>query len=194
LAEQAPATLVAVEGIRKADLAAAAKRVLHHSGRPKTIAGVSLWDASGLFFELTREMRKAGYPSPKTLLMLYATDLAFRLRWEIQPALDEGLLVAAAPYVETALAFAAGAGVAADWVAYLFRFAPNPQAVYRVAEKDEPASWRAKPGGGFLEFCCSCLGASSGEWDQAAIRAGFIGYMDKLEKVGRARKVGTAAW
>ena len=54
------------------------------------------------------------WPSPTTppanpllgrLLLLYAADLAFRLRWEIRPALAEGYTVVAAPYVETAVAF-----------------------------------------------------------------------------------------
>ena len=35
-------------------------------------------------------MRTRASPSSRTLLLLYAADLAFRLRWEIGPALDEG--------------------------------------------------------------------------------------------------------
>jgi len=189
LTERPAGTLLAVEGVRKADLTLAAKKVLRRSGRPKTIAGISLWDASGLFFELSKEIRKQGYPSPKTLLMLYAADLAFRLRWEIQPALDEGLVVAAAPYVETALAFAAGAGVPSDWAAELFRFAPQPQAVYRVPDKRGPPSSKAKPAAGFLEFCCACLGASAREWNPATVRAGFVEYLNRLEKAGKAGRL-----
>ena len=46
-----------------------------------------------------------GFKDPRTLLLLYAADLAFRLRWEIRPALAEGHTVIAAPYLDTAFAF-----------------------------------------------------------------------------------------
>ena len=55
----------------------------------------------------------AGAPSARTLLLLYAADLAFRLRWEIRPALAAGRTVVAAPYVDTAVAFGRAAGVPA---------------------------------------------------------------------------------
>ena len=51
-----------------------------------------------------------GAPSARTLLLLYAADLAFRLRWQIRPALAEGRTVVAAPYVDTAVAFGRAAG------------------------------------------------------------------------------------
>jgi hypothetical protein len=159
--------LIAVEGIRKADLAAAGKRFS---------SLVSGWDASGIFFELGREKMKKGGPSAKTLLMLYATDLAFRLRWEIEPALEEGLTVVAAPYVQTGLAFAAAAGVPKGWARELFRFAPKADAVYRVEEKDAPPV-------GFVAFCCATLAAGSEEWDRGRLREGIVGYLKKLEAV-----------
>ena len=69
-------------------------------------------------------MQAAGAPSARTLLLLYAADLAFRLRWEIRPALAEGRTVVAAPYVDTAMAFGRAAGVPVGWLTNLFRFAP----------------------------------------------------------------------
>ena len=42
---------------------------------------------------------KRGYAPPQTLVLLYASDLLFRLRWEIRPALAEGRTVVVAPYV-----------------------------------------------------------------------------------------------
>ena len=44
----------------------------------------------------------------RTLALVYAADLAFRLRWEIRPVLDAGGVVVASPYVETAVAFGVG--------------------------------------------------------------------------------------
>ena len=58
--------------------------------------GVSRWDASGLFDELVAGGEQAGRPSARTLLLLYAADLAFRLRREIRPTLAEGRTVIAA--------------------------------------------------------------------------------------------------
>jgi hypothetical protein len=59
-------------------------------------------------------------------LLLYAADLAFRLRWEIRPTLADGRAVVAAPYVDSAVAFGRAAGLKAGWLANLFRFAPRP--------------------------------------------------------------------
>src|SRR5438094_402694 len=63
----------------------------------------SRWDASGTFFELRLGKAKTLTPTPRTLLLLYASDLLFRLRWEITPAMKEGRTVVAAPYVELAI-------------------------------------------------------------------------------------------
>src|SRR4029077_14879611 len=66
----------------------------------------------------------AGAPSARTLLLLYADDLAFRLRWEIRPALAAGTTVVAGGSVDTAMAFGRAAGVPVGWLTNLFRFAP----------------------------------------------------------------------
>src|ERR1043165_2370104 len=71
----------------------------------------SLWDASNTFHELGMAKAKTLTPTPRTLILLYASDLLFRLRWEIEPALKEGRTVVAAPYVETAMAFGVAAGL-----------------------------------------------------------------------------------
>src|SRR5204863_7343087 len=94
--------------------------------------GISRWDASGVFQDLAVADSGAGAPSPRTLLLLYAADLAFRLRWQIRPALSEGRTVVAAPYVETAMAFGRAAGLPPGWLINLFRFAPRPPEHYFV--------------------------------------------------------------
>src|SRR6185369_13644428 len=101
---------------------AAARRAAEATAR----GGISHWDASGVFQELVVADSAAGTPSARTLLLLYAADLAFRLRWEIRPALAAGRTVVAAPYVATAIAFGRAAGVPVGWLANLFRFAPTP--------------------------------------------------------------------
>src|SRR5215211_7126410 len=116
------ARLIAVDGVEADTLLAEARRML----RSPNAGGISHWDASGVFQDLVVATEDAGAPSPRTLLLLYAADLAFRLRWEIRPALAEGHTVVAAPYVDTAFAFGRAAGLPAGWLTNLFRFAPRP--------------------------------------------------------------------
>jgi hypothetical protein len=114
--------LLAVEGIDADAILKAARTALEARSR----GGISRWDASGVFQDLAVADAEAGAPSPRTLLLLYAADLAFRLRWQIRPALLEGRTVVAVPYIETAAAFGRAAGLPAVWLANLFRFAPRP--------------------------------------------------------------------
>ena len=93
---------------------------------------------------------EAGTPSPRTLLLLFAADLAFRLRWEIEPALAEGKVVIAAPYIETAVAFGRATGISAGWLANLFGFAPRP-GDRRYVDTAPPRAVSDREG--FVEFC-----------------------------------------
>ena len=113
--------LIAVDGVDAAAVLAEARAALGSPSR----GGISKWDASGVFQELAVAEEAAGAPSARTLLLLYAADLAFRLRWQIRPALAEGHTVVAAPYVDTAIAFGRAAGLARGWLVNLFRFAPR---------------------------------------------------------------------
>ena len=123
--------LISVDGVDAAAVLAHAKLALGPGSGAGSSAGsrggISKWDASGVFQELAVAEDSAGTPSARTLLLLYAADLAFRLRWQIRPALAEGRTVVAAPYVDTALAFGRAAGLPSAWLMNLFRFAPRPQ-------------------------------------------------------------------
>jgi thymidylate kinase len=139
--------LVAVDGVNGAALMAAARALLAE-GAPRRTA-ISTWDASGIFGEVSVAEHEAGRPSPRTLLLLYAADLAFRVRWEIRPALAAGRQVVAAPYVDTAIAFGRAAGLDPDWLGDLFRFALEPGT--RTFVDAAPARSVAERKG-FLEF------------------------------------------
>jgi len=141
-------TLIAVDGIDAAEVVAAARARIAAAARPRR-AGVSLWDASGVFDDLVVAGPDAGIPSARTLLLLYAADLAFRLRWEIKPAVIEGRVIAAAPYVATAVAFGRAAGLPTAWLKELFRFAPRPAQACYV----DCSSARS----GFIGFGCNQL-------------------------------------
>jgi hypothetical protein len=140
--------LIAVDGVDAGTVLAEARRVL---GSPAG-GGISQWDASGVFQDLIVASDDAGVPSPRTLLLLYAADLAFRLRWEIRPALGEGRTVVAAPYIDTAVAFGRAAGLPAGWLTNLFRFAPRP--AERVVARPT-AQRRNGDVDGFVGFVCS---------------------------------------
>jgi hypothetical protein len=149
------AELIAVDGVDAAAVLAEARAALGGPSR----GGISRWDASGVFQELAVADEAAGVPSARTLLLLYAADLAFRLRWQIRPALAEGRTVVAAPYVDTAVAFGRAAGLKAGWLANLFRFAPRAKKRRFVHAKGA-----AEVKDGFVGFSSSLMapGRSSG--------------------------------
>ena len=114
-------------------------------------AGISRWDASGIFGDLVAAEQDVDKPSARTLLLLYAADLAFRLRWEIRPALAAGQRVIAAPYVDTAIALGRAAGIDERWLRNTFDFAPVPTE-RRYVERGSAAT-----GQGLVEFACRRL-------------------------------------
>ncbi len=145
---RAPAgALIAIDGVDGAGLLSAARAALASTSR----GGISKWDASGVFQDLAVADVAAGTPSARTLLLLYAADLAFRLRWQIRPALAEGRMVVAVPYVSTGVAFGRAAGLPAAWLSNLFRFAPRPAERRFV----HPPARRAETSlDGFVGFSC----------------------------------------
>src|SRR5215467_7030010 len=93
--------------------------------------------------------------SARTIVLLYAADLFFRLRWEIAPALEEGKCVVAAPYIETAMAFGSFMDLPKKWLHEVFRFAPKPAESFRL---NGAVSGRLPaPTTGFIEFCSDTL-------------------------------------
>ena len=158
------AALISVDGAHGAAVKAAARAILNDIGRKR--GGISCWDASGVFEELVVADDEAGLPSARTLLLLYAADLAFRLRWEIRPALAEGRVIVAAPYVDTAIAFGRAAGIKANWLTNLFAFAPRPAESHYV-EKTAASAGRLS---GLIELGCDRMAVLPGR----AARDGFV--------------------
>lgn len=146
--------LVAIDGVDVTAVRAAARDTIRRAGSQH--GGVSHWDASGIFNELALV---DGSMSPRTLLLLYAADLAFRIRWEIAPALAEGRLVVAAPYVATARAFGRAVGLPTAWLTNLLQFAPR-QSEGRIVAPDRAA----------LTHAAGFVGVA---WDRWAAHAGI---------------------
>ena len=162
--------LISIDGVNAHALREAARNFAAANRRSR--AGISSWGASGIFDELTMADTEAGMPSARTLLLLYAADLAFRLRWEIRPALDEGRMVIAAPYVATAVALGQAAGLDSKWLGDLFYFAPpasehlviDPAPARQIAERQ-----------GFVEFA----------WQRLDKR---LGGLTRLQLMDRTRR------
>jgi hypothetical protein len=188
-AKPPPGCLLALEGTAGRELARGVRRLSHLWGG-KEIPW-SRWDASNTFFEIRLGKAKRAVTPLRSLLLLYASDLLFRLRWEIQPALAEGRTVIAAPYVGTAIAFGLASGLPQDWLDELFSFAPKPYASFRLKEKAKPgkASGKGlKSGGDFIEFCSRLLGAHS-EAGASDLRAAALGRLEELERQGALLKL-----
>lgn len=140
--------------------------------------GISSWDASKIFLEMNG-LESGERPSPRNLVLLYAADLFFRLRWEIIPGLEAGRCIVAAPYVETPFAFGMLAGLPKKWLTGVFGFAPQPSESFQVSGY-APSSLAA-PTDGFVEFCSSTCNED--------LRPKFASYFEDLDREGRSRAV-----
>lgn len=151
--------LIAVDGSRGKDVNAAADALAAKLKRRGIECGVSRWDASGLFSELAATGRDRRSMSARALSLVYAADLAFRLRWEIRPILEAGGVVIAAPYIDTAAAFGVSCGLTDAWLRELMRFAPSPHFRARVVERKIHKPWKHRLDRGYGEYAAELLEA-----------------------------------
>lgn len=152
-----PGRLIAIDGTRGKDTAAAARAVMAALKQRHIECAISRFDASGLFGELAAAGREGKNLSARTLTLVYAADLAFRLRWEIRPVLEAGGMVIAAPYLDSAIAIGAAHGLNAGWIRDLLRFAPAPHFRARADEKRIDKRWKARLNRGYGEYCAALL-------------------------------------
>jgi thymidylate kinase len=183
--------LVALDGTNGAMLRSEAERLARLCCGAADPAW-SLFDASNTFYELRMVKAKNLTPTPRVLMLLYASDLLFRLRWEIQPTLQEGRTVVAAPYVASAMAFGAAAGLPKDWLEELFSFAPKPEASFRLKEKKKGKEKKKDGNGepGFVEFFCASLARHYPGWETAEVRREMLKYLKSLEELDQIREFG----
>jgi hypothetical protein len=181
--------LIAIEGTVGRDVRQAASELWRRLRTTEAIGGVSKWDASGIFSELHVGRRKQHSLSPRALVLLYAADLAFRLRWEIRPALEHGQVVIAAPYVETAAAVGTAAGLPRSWLRKLFGFAPSPDACYRVKARGKGSRPKGKRLDGYAEFCAVILADRVASASPPELRSQMAAYLDEMESKNRCARV-----
>lgn len=181
--------LVAIDGAQGGDVADAAASLYKTLIDRDATAGISRWDASGLFGDIASAPAYQRDLSPRTLLLLYAADLAFRLRWEIVPALQHSMIVIAAPYVTTALTFGLATGLSSEWLRTLFRFAPLPDRTVVLRDRKPTRSWKRKPERGFGECCATLLEATPEGFPRKKTRAAMVDALSTAaEKHGGQRR------
>jgi hypothetical protein len=168
--------LIAVDGSRGKDVDAAAGALAAGLQRAGVDCAISRWDASGLFAELAAAARDDRNVSVRSLALVYAADLAFRLRWEIRPVLESGGTVIAAGYIETPVAFGVSCGLGEEWLRQLLRFAPSPHLRGRAEERKIDRPWKRRLDRGYTEYCALMLEASApGRASKKARRAMMAG-------------------
>jgi hypothetical protein len=174
LAEPVRGRLIAIEGAHGLDVAEAAMLLSQALVDREAATGISRWDASGLFGDVVSSPAHQRNLSPRTLMLLYAADLAFRVRWEIMPALQRSMIVVAAPYVTTSIAFGLATGLSREWLRTLFRFAPTPARTVVLRETKAAPPWKRKPERGFAECCAALLEATPAGFARKNTRAVMV--------------------
>ena len=177
--------LIAIDGSRGKDTNAAAAALIEALKAKRVECALSRFDASGLFGELAAATRGDRQISARTLTLVYAADLAFRLRWEIRPVLEAGGVVIAAPYVETAVAFGIACELRDEWIRELLRFAPKPSLRARAEERKINKGWKPRLDRGYAEYCAAMLEASSPRLASKAGRREAVALLNRP----RGRKV-----
>jgi hypothetical protein len=179
-----PGRLISIEGSRGKDTAAAAADVIEALKDAGVESAISRFDASGLFGELATAAQGDRQISIRTLTLVYAADLAFRLRWEIRPVLDAGGVVIAAPYLETAVAFGVSCGLSEEWIRELLRFAPKPDLHARAEERKLDRGWKRRFDRGYPEYCAAMLKSSAPKLASKRARRDAMALLDRPK--GRA--------
>jgi hypothetical protein len=187
-----PGRLITVEGSRGKDTAAAAATVVKALKDARVESAISHFDASGLFGELAAAAGGNRHLSVRTLTLVYAADLAFRVRWEIRPVLEAGGVVVAAPYAETAVAFGVSCGLSAEWIRELLRFAPIPDFRARAEERKPDRGWKPRLDRGYAEYCAAMLEHAAPELASKRARRDAVALLDrpKGRKVHRLSEKG----
>ena len=180
-----PGRLIAVDGSRGKDVTVAAGDIVAAFKRDGIECAVSRWDASGLFTDLAAGGRSDRNVSIRTLSLVYAADLAFRLRWEIRPVLEAGGVVIAAPYIDTAVGFGRICGLDEEWLRLLMRFAPAADFRGLAEERKIDKAWKRRADRGYAEYGAMMLETSAPKRASKSGRRRMVELLDQ----SRSRKL-----
>jgi hypothetical protein len=175
--------LISIDGSRGKDVTRAALAAAEALKRKGVECAISRWDASGLFTDLAAGGDRS--ISIRTLSLVFAADLAFRLRWEIRPVLEAGGVVIAAPYVDTAVAFGVAFGLDDEWLRLLMRFAHPADFRGRAAERKVKRPLTQRIDRGYTEFGALMLEAAAPKRVSKAARGRMMALLEEV----RGRRV-----
>ena len=180
MAEQVkyPGRLISIDGSRGKDVTRAALAAAAALKRAGVECAISRWDASGLFTDLAAGGEDRNI-SIRTLSLVFAADLAFRLRWEIRPVLEAGGVVIAAPYVDTAVAFGASFGLDDEWLRLLMRFAHPADFRGRAQERKIDRPLKRSTDRGYTEFGMMMLEAAAPKRVSKAARGRMMASLEQ---------------
>jgi hypothetical protein len=174
-AEKGNGCLVAIDGADSGQVTKLAESLRATLTERQLPVLISRWDASALFTDFAAAPAQQRDVSPRTLMLLYAADLAFRARWEIEPALAEGQVVIAAPYVTTGVTFGVATGLSHEWLTTLLRFAPVAARSVVLRERTDAPAWKRRPERGFCDCCTALLEATPEGFKRRQTRAAMVG-------------------
>lgn len=174
-----PGRLISVDGSRGKDVAVAAGDIVAALRRDGIECAVSRWDASGLFTDLATGGRGDRNVSIRTLSLVYAADLAFRLRWEIRPVLEAGGVIVAAPYIDTAVTFGAICGLDEEWLRRLMGFSPAADFRGIAPERKIDRPWKRRADRGYAEYGAMMLEATAPKCVSKSARRRMMSTLDR---------------
>jgi hypothetical protein len=174
-----PGRLISVDGTRGKDVARAARDIVATLKQHGVECAVSRWDASGLFTDLAAGAKAERDVSIRSLSLIYAADLAFRLRWEIRPVLEAGGVVIAASYIDTVATFGAVWGLDEEWLRELMRFAPAANYRGLVDERKIDRPWKRRADRGYAEYGALMLEVAAPRRVSKAARRKMMAMLDR---------------
>src|SRR3954466_15641324 len=123
------------DGVGRSTQAYMLKEWLEVQGYPVIETG---WTRSKLVGQAITDAKMGHSLHRLTYCLMYATDLADRLEYQILPALRSGFVVLADRYIYPAIARGISRGAEHDWLRDLFSFAVAPDLVFylRLAVQD----------------------------------------------------------
>lgn len=147
------------------------------------------WTRSKLVGQAITDLKQGHSLHRLTYCLMYATDLADRMEYQILPALRSGFIVLADRYVYTAIARGIARGADQQWLHDLFGFAVVPDLVFylrldvqdlvpRVIEAGKMNYWESgmdmNYGDDIYDSFIAYQGELIAQFDRIAQREGFV--------------------
>jgi dTMP kinase len=128
--DRLPGRLIVIEGIDRSGRSTQVERLTRWLEDMDIPAVRTDWSTSPHISKAIHKAKADGALRPITFSLFYAADFADRVANVIEPALARGEVVVADRYIYTAFARDIARGANRRWLETLYRFAPEPDAVF----------------------------------------------------------------